>query len=50
MALLLRRAGTFEAIKILETPLDVSAFLCLGMGGLRVEVSLIQLVSMPGFW
>lgn len=28
MALLLRRAGTFEAIKILETPLDVSAFLC----------------------
>lgn len=28
MALLLRRAGTLEAIKVLEAPMDVSAFLC----------------------
>lgn len=30
MALLLRRAGTLEAIKVLEAPMDVSAFLSLG--------------------
>ena len=30
MALLLRRAGTLEALKVLEAPMDVSAFLPLG--------------------